>query len=168
MKKLLATVAAIGFATAAQAQSEYATITKVKPNYENISINVPVTQCYDVEIPIYGRRQGHASTGDTIVGAIIGGALGNQVGNGRGKDAATVLGAIIGADVANKRNHSQQVITGYRNERQCEQVNHYETQSRIKNYRITFEWNGTRGTSYTYNNYRVGDRIPVIVSIVAQ
>ena len=121
MKKLLATVAAIGFATAAQAQSEYATITKVKPNYENISINVPVTQCYDVEIPIYGQRQGHASTGDTIVGAIIGGALGNQVGNGRGKDAATVLGAIIGADVANKNNS-----TPGSTRRECQVETRYE------------------------------------------
>ena len=37
----------------------------------------------------------------------------------------------------------------------------------IKNYTIRYEWNGVRGKSFTYNNYRVGDRIPVSVSINA-
>ena len=62
------------------------------------------TDCRVNQVPIYGSvKNGQASTGDTIVGAIIGGAVGNQFGGGKGNDAATVLGAIIGADVANKK-----------------------------------------------------------------
>ena len=170
MNKLLATVAIIGslsFAASANAQ-EYATITNVTPNYQTIS--TPTTQqvCNIIEVPVYGRSGGHASTGDTIVGAIIGGAIGNQVGNGSGRDAATILGAIIGADVANKKpRHSNQII-GYRQEQQCNNVTSYSTQQELTNYSIRYEWNGIVGKTVTYNNYRVGDRLPIRVSIQAK
>ena len=166
MKILLATVAVLGFATAAQAQTEYAQIIQVQPNYHTVYQNIPTTSCQNVEVPIYGRTQGQASTGDTLFGALIGGALGNQVGGGKGKDAATVLGAIIGADVANKRSGSQQVI-GYRQEQRCNNVTSYSTQQQIQNYTIRYEWNGIRSRSVTYNQYSVGDQIPVSVSINA-
>ena len=51
-------------------------------------------------------QHGGASTSDVFVGAVIGGILGNQVGGGSGKDAATILGAILGADHVNKNNQS--------------------------------------------------------------
>ncbi len=37
-----------------------------------------------------------SSTGGAILGAVAGGFLGNQVGSGRGRDAATVGGAALG------------------------------------------------------------------------
>ena len=168
MNRLLATVAVIGtmgFAASANAQ-EYATITNVTPNYQTIS--TPTTQqvCNVVEVPVYGRSGGQASTGDTLFGALIGGAIGNQVGGGKGKDAATVLGAIIGADVANTRSGSNQII-GYRQEQRCNNVTSYSTQEQIKNYTIRYEWNGIRSRTVTYNQYSVGDRIPITVSINA-
>ena len=166
MKTLLATVAVVCFATSAYAQTEYATITQVQPNYQNVSVPQYRTDCKIVEVPIYGGRS-QASTGDTIVGAIIGGAIGNQVGGGSGKDAATVLGAIIGADVANKKGGQQQIV-GYRQEQVCNNVTFYETQEQLKNYTIRYEWNGLVGKTVTYNNYRVGDRIPVEVTVRAK
>ena len=168
MKKLLATVAMVCFASTASIASadEYATIIKVQPNYQNISVPNHRTDCKIVEVPIYGGRA-QTSTGDTIVGAVIGGAIGSQFGGGSGKDAMTVLGAIVGADVANKKGGQNQII-GYRQEQVCQNVTFYETQEQIKNYTITYEWNGMQGRTVTYNNYRVGDRIPVSVSIQAK
>ena len=165
MKKLLVSVAMICFASTALADN-FATITTINPNYENVSVPSYRTDCRIVEVPVYGGKS-PASTGDTIVGAVIGGAIGNQFGNGNGKDAMTVLGAIIGADVANK-NGGQQQITGYRQEQTCQNVKFYETQEQLKNYTITYEWNGIRGRTVTYNNYRVGDRIPITVNIQAK
>lgn len=165
MKSLLLATALTLIATAAVAQ-EYATITKVKPNYENVSVPNHRTECRTVEVPIYGGRS-QASTGDTILGAVIGGAIGNQVGGGSGKDAATVLGAIIGADVANKKGGKDQIV-GYRQEQSCQNITFYETQEQLKNYTITYEWNGIRGRTVTYNSYRVGDRLPINVSIQAK
>ena len=38
---------------------------------------------------------------DTLVGATIGVAIGNQIGRGNGKDVARVAGGLIGAGIAN-------------------------------------------------------------------
>lgn len=94
---------------------------KVEDHYRTVVREIPSTEriCETVEVPIYGNVRGQASTGDTVLGAIIGGAIGNQIGGGSGKDAATVLGAIVGADIANKRGGRAQVITGYRQQQQC-------------------------------------------------
>ena len=167
MKKLLATVAVACLASVASTASaqDYATITRVEPTYQNVSVPRHRTDCVMNEVPIYGNS-GQASTGDTIVGAVIGGALGNQVGGGKGKDAMTVLGAIIGADVVNKRAKNRQII-GYREQQTCHNVTFHETYEELKNYRITYEYNGTYGQSYTHNKYRVGDRLRVTVTIQA-
>ena len=169
MKTLLTASVLALVATSAAAQTKYATITNVQPNYQTVYMNVPQQQCQNIQVPVYGTvKNGQASTGDTILGAVIGGAIGNQFGNGSGRDAATVLGAIIGADVANKKpRHSQQII-GYREEQTCNNVTYYETQQELKNYTIRYEWRGMQGKTVTYNNYRVGDRIPVEVTIRAK
>ncbi|MFD2166445.1 glycine zipper 2TM domain-containing protein [Thalassotalea euphylliae] len=42
-------------------------------------------------------------------GALIGGVLGNQIGDGSGRDIATVLGSIIGAAVVDKKGRKSEV-----------------------------------------------------------
>jgi uncharacterized protein YcfJ len=168
MKKLslLITFFIVGAWTGAAYAAELATITKIETNWENVQVPQSRQQCVIKDVPIYGTTQGRASTGDTVLGAVIGGALGNQVGGGSGKDAMTVLGAIVGADIANKRANQRQII-GYESQRQCSDVLFYEDQQRVRNYTIWYNWNGVQGRSYTFNQYSVGDRIPVSISINA-
>ena len=169
MKHLLLT-ASLLVATATPALADrqaMATITSVEPNYRTVYMNVPRQQCRNVEVPIYGtiQREGNAAEG-ALAGMIIGGILGKGV---TGKDDGAAAGAVIGGIIAaDKGNQSQRVITGYKIERQCRQENRYTTSTQIKNYRITYQWDGISARSYTYNKYNVGDRIPVSVSIVAQ
>jgi|TARA_R110000868_G_scaffold44849_2_gene149352 uncharacterized protein YcfJ len=167
MKTLLASAAIFFVANTATAQTQYATVTKVVPQYETVWMNTPRTQCQDIEVPIYGTMKGNgASAGDVLGGMIIGGLLGKGVtGKDNGAAAGAVLGGMIAAD---QKDRSRQIITGYRIERQCNEVMVREQQNTIKNYRITYSWNGVVGKSYTYNNYREGDQISVMVSIVAQ
>ena len=167
MKKLLATVGLLALATPALAQTQYARVTNVETNYEIVYTTTPRQQCQNVEVPIYGTvtRQGNAGEG-ALTGMIIGGLLGKgATGDNDGAAAGAVIGGIIGADRATR---TEQVITGYRTERQCSEVMVREQQREIKNYTITYVWNGVEGRSYTYNRYRVGDSIPVTVSINAQ
>jgi uncharacterized protein YcfJ len=168
MKKLslLITFFIVGAWTGAAYAAELATITKIETNWERVQVPQSRQQCVIKDVPIYGTTQGRASTGDTVLGAVIGGALGNQVGGGSGKDAMTVLGAIVGADIANKRANQRQII-GYESQRQCSDVLFYEDQERVKNYTIWYDWNGVQGRSYTFNQYSVGDRIPISISINA-
>ena len=168
MKKLLATAVLIATAFPALAETRYARITSVQPNYETVYMNVPRRQCQNVEVPIYGtvRNGGNAGEG-ALLGMIIGGVIGDAVSGGDGNATAggAVIGGIIGADRA--QNGTQQVITGYRTERQCSEVMVREEQREIRNYTITYEWNGIQNRSYTYNRYQVGDQLPVTVSIIA-
>jgi uncharacterized protein YcfJ len=119
---------------------------KIEDHFQYITQDVPKTEkiCTTVEVPVYG--QAPASTGDTIVGAIIGGAIGNQFGNGSGKDAMTILGAIAGADVANK--NGGQRIVGYTQETQCSnQTVYVTTEKRVYSHStITFTENGRKHT----------------------
>ena len=168
MKKLLITTAVL-FATATSAfATEYARITKIEPRYTTGYNNVPTTQCNDVEVPIYGNVQGGGNAVEGAVGgAIIGGILGQALGGDKNsRNAGAIFGAIVGGDKA--ANGTRQVVTGYTTERQCSEVMVQQQVQTIKNYRITYQWQGMTGTSYTYNNYNIGDRIPVTVSIVAQ
>jgi outer membrane lipoprotein SlyB len=48
-----------------------------------------------------GRGDNHVG-GGTVIGAIVGGALGNQVGKGDGRKAATVVGAVAGGAVGHQ------------------------------------------------------------------
>lgn len=167
MRKLIATTAMVLAASTASADTQYATIKDVQTNYQTSYQNVPQQRCNDVEVPIYGTVQGQgASGGDVLAGMIIGGLLGKgATGQDNGAAAGAVIGGVIAAD---RGNNNRQVITGYRIERQCSEVMVREQVQTIKNYRIVYEWRGIRGSSYTYNRYRVGDRIPVTVRINAE
>ena len=120
------------FATSASAET-------VQDHYKTIIEQNP----YRVEVCKDVRIQGQASTGDTIFGAIIGGAIGNQFGGGKGKDAATILGAIVGADVANKNSNKPGSV-----QRQCQIETRYEERQReiYSHSTVTFS---TEGKKYT-------------------
>jgi len=157
MKTLFfSTIVAVVAASAVNAEVVRARITYVEPRYETVYQNNPTTQCYDVEVPVYGNTGGGANGGDVLSGMIIGGLLGKGA---TGNDRGAAVGAILGGVIAGDNNNGRQVITGYRIERQCKQVNSRSQTQQLKNYFIRFEWNGLSGTAYTYNNYRVGDGI---------
>ena len=164
MKNLLATVAMVTLATPALAET-FATITSIQPNYQEVTSNQPIRICNDVEVPIYGRTGGGASGADVLGGMIIGGLLGKGV---TGKDNGAAAGAVLGGIIAADNNQGQRGIVGYKREKQCYNENRYTTERQIKNYTIRYEWRGVVGKSYTYNDYNVGDRLPINVSISAK
>ena len=127
--------------------------------------NVPQESCTIVDVPIYGG--GQATAGDAIAGALIGGILGNQVGGGKGKDAATIFGAIIGAKAAEenaKKNGTQ--IVGYKQVQQCEVTYIRITESVVVGYETTVElYEGMIHTFVTHRSYRVGQSVPVRMTL---
>ena len=127
MKSILIS-AALVVATPAMAETTRATIEDV---FATVVESTPYTRqvCQNVEVPIYGtvtRQGGGASGGDILGGMILGGLLGKGVsGKDNGAAAGAVLGGIIAADKANKP-RTETVITGYKNERQCQNVTEYK------------------------------------------
>ena len=69
------------------------------------SYNNASTNCYDCgvvqRIENYSGEQRRTSGVGAVAGALIGGALGNQVGGGDGKKVATVAGAVAGGFAGN-------------------------------------------------------------------
>lgn len=154
----------------------YARVVDVDPIVHRVRISTPQRECWTetrYEEVTYTERTGprRGSAGQMILGGIIGAAIGNQIGSGDGRRAATVAGAVIGSaighDVADRR-------SGARNERVVTESRPYETErcevrydeqfeERIEGYRVTYVYNGIQQT--TQLPYDPGDRIRVRVDV---
>ena len=66
--------------------TDYATVTSVEKVYKQYMTEEPYQECYIKETL---QNQGDGSATNEIVGAILGGAIGNQLGDGDGKDVMT-------------------------------------------------------------------------------
>lgn len=131
MKKTLLTLAIVAISTPAFA--DQVVKTQIRDHYATVYESVPVSRryCETVEVPVYGtrQRQGNAAEG-AFIGMIIGGITGKAVtGKDDGAAAGAIMGGIIGADKGSKPKN-ETVITGYRNERQCNDVTEYVNQSK--------------------------------------
>lgn len=112
--------------------------------------------------------RGDDTTNGTLLGALIGGALGNQVGNGDGRTAATIAGAVIGGKVGHDidaRNGS----SGYEYRdnsgvtRRCRTVS---DGGRFGGYDVTYRY--ANQTYHALMNYRPGRTIRVMVDVRPQ
>ena len=59
-------------------------------------VGPPEQRCWVERQQVSGDGRGDPNVGGAVLGAIIGGVLGHQVGGGRGKDVATAGGAVAG------------------------------------------------------------------------
>lgn len=153
----------------AQAQSsrgtiDEATVLSADPVYRTVRINEPVEQCWDepVRVP---SQSGPVSHTPKILGAIVGAAVGNEFGKGRGRDLATVAGAVLGGSIGrdvqaqHSRNSSRVVY-----EQRCETVDRYHTEERLEGYDVTYRYNGQVYSTFT--SHDPGSTIRVSVSVV--
>lgn len=166
MKKAIfaaAMIAALPFATVAQS-NEYATITSVKPVYIDRYVTEYAKECYEVEVPVYGRVQGGGASGaDVLTGMIIGGLLGKGV---TGKDDGAAAGAVLGGIIsAENKNSGKQVITGYRYEERCENVKKSVNRPVVSYYRIKYNYNGNVYSQDTDRKYEIGQKVRIQLSL---
>jgi uncharacterized protein YcfJ len=107
MKKLIA-IFIVALSMSAMAQNPYPVQNAIVfDHYKNIIQQEP----YDVEVckrVRQGTGVGDGSATNEIIGAIFGGAIGNQFGEGDGKDAMTLAGILLGASLA----HDEELAQG--------------------------------------------------------
>lgn len=135
---ILATGLATGNALAGEAVTYYeAPVLSATPIFETVRVPTSREVCWDEEVR-YERRGSPAST---LIGGLIGGAVGRQFGGGSGKDAMTAVGAIVGASVANQRNrrHGNDYT---RVETRCRVAEEYFQEERITGYHVRYEYDG--------------------------
>src|ERR1043165_7489895 len=79
---------------------DYAKVVDVQPLTSRVRISTPQRECWDETRHDQGGYDagphGPQVAGHTLLGAVIGAAIGNQIGHGQGRKAATAGGAVIG------------------------------------------------------------------------
>jgi uncharacterized protein YcfJ len=130
MIKIYAGAAAILFSISVHAQvynQDVAVVVSKQPRYNTVYQQV----C--TQVPVERRNSG----GGGAVGAILGAAIGNQIGGGHGREIATAAGAVIGGQMG-----SQNDSTNIEMQTRCSQQ---PTQIMVGEI-ITFEYRGRRFT----------------------
>lgn len=144
------------------AQYDYARVVDVQPRYETHRVPVDREICWEEEQ--YERVGGGRSAGSTIVGALIGGVVGNQFGSGDGRKAATAAGALLGGAIGHEQNRRRHPAR-YRPvvQERCEIQRDYREESVISGYEVAYRYRGE--TYHTTTREHPGDRIRVRVSV---
>jgi uncharacterized protein YcfJ len=150
---------------------DYAKVVDVQPLTRQVRVSSPQRECWDetrYDERDYGPPRARNSAGPTLLGAVIGAAIGNQIGHGDGRRAATAAGAIIGAGVGNsqagRRNgYDQPPPPRAYTVQRCETHYRNDVEERIDGYRVTYVYHGRRGV--TELPYKPGDRIRVRVDV---
>lgn len=80
-------------------------------------IRTHVAQQHCWEVPVHHAHHSDAELGGVLAGAVIGGLIGREFGNGRGRELATVGGALVGAELGRQavtthrdRHHSDETV----------------------------------------------------------
>ncbi len=141
--------------------SSYAKVVHSEPIRRSIEVSRPREECW--QEPVHHRAERDYTTGRTILGGVIGAAIGHQIGSGRGNDAATVVGGLAGAAVgANSAKRARQ-DSYVSHETRCRTVYETYTEERIEGYHVTYRYDGQTYT--TQMPHAPGKRIPVYVSV---
>ncbi len=121
-----------------------AQVVAVKPVTETVV--TPRERCTDVQLSERAPVQDEKRVAGTVIGALAGAALGNQVGGGSGKKLATVAGAAAGGYAGNQvQKNMQQKDVVTRTERRCEMVD--ERSERTIAYDVTYRLDGQQATA---------------------
>jgi uncharacterized protein YcfJ len=155
-------IAAAAVAVHAETYIDNARVSRVDPQYETVVVprQECTTQVINDTVPVGGQR----NYGGAVLGGVAGALLGNQVGHGHGKEAATAVGAVVGAFTGdNLANGNAQVATQQvpREVQSCHTVN--EQQTRIAGYRVNYEYRGQHYTTLTHQD--PGQYLQVRVSV---
>ena len=134
----------------------YAEVLRVTPVVE--TENIPREVCDQVQVTEKAPVKDQNQITGTVAGALIGGVLGSQVGDGRAKKVATVAGAVAGGYTGKKvQENMQDSKTVTHVENRCETV--YDTREINRGYDVAYKLGDREGTVHMDRD--PGDRIPV-------
>ena len=112
---LIGTVFGIGIATTVAGVAGYSLL-----NNDDDGIVTAQQTCYDVEVELANEPRDEKKIAGTAVGALVGGAVGKDIGD---RDLTTVAGAAVGAIAGNKAQEAfQDNRTTTTTERRCDPV----------------------------------------------
>lgn len=164
MKRLAIIALATAAFGAAHADTfvDSARVRSVEPQYESVA--VPRNECNTQWVNEVRRTDGGRNYGGAVVGGVAGALVGNQVGRGHGREAATAVGAVVGAlagDRIANGDRPDQYQEVPREVTTCRTVN--DIQPRLTGYRVGYEYRGQQFSTFMPGN--PGPQLQVRVSI---
>jgi uncharacterized protein YcfJ len=142
---------------------DFAKVVDVQPLYETVSYEEPYQQCHYEQRVV--RHGGHDSKTGVILGSIIGGAIGHELGHNKSnKKVGAVAGALLGGSIAKDLQHNKR--HGYhttKNERICTTSHEVRYKQELNGYNVTYKYRGK--TYYTTMDQHPGNRIRVAVNV---
>ena len=144
--------------------TDYATVTSVEKVYKQYRTEEPYQECYIQETL---QKAGDGSATNEIFGAILGGAIGNKIGENSsdsGKDVLTLAGIVLGASMANdaeKVNSTGQVMVS---QEVCETKVKTSFVKKLSHYLVHINYEG-RDLSFTSKKRPYDDIIKVKVTV---
>jgi len=141
--------------------TDYVTVTSVEKVYKQYRVEEPYQECYIKETL---QNAGDGSATNEIMGAILGGAIGNQMGKGEGKEVMTLAGIVLGASMANdaeKANSTGQVVVS---QEVCETKVKTNLVKKLSHYLVNIDYDG-RDLSFTSKKRPYDDVIKVKVTV---
>ncbi len=135
---------------------KHADVLEVQPLKE--SIRTPREVCEDVAVSHRAPVKDQHQIAGTVIGALAGGLLGNQIGAGSGRKIATVAGAAAGGYAGNKVQKNMQASDVYTTtETRCKTVT--DTSEKVVGYDVEYRLGEQIGR--VRMDYEPGPRIPV-------
>jgi len=136
---------------------DYGRVVSARPIYRQVAIEVPRESCR-IQTVAREHRNGD-SFGGTVVGGLIGAAIGHELGNGRG--SATAVGGLIGASIGNDAGSKRTVR--YRDQEVCRTQYRTEYEQRIIGYDVRYSYQGR--IYQTRTDRHPGDRVAISVAV---
>jgi uncharacterized protein YcfJ len=142
-----------------------ARVTRVTPRYEQVQM--PQEECrMEVEQVQAAPQPQQRNLAGVLIGGVAGGILGNQVGGGNGRAAATAIGAVggalVGDSMANNANAGVPPGPIERQVRRCHTVN--RSVERAAGYDVSYQYNGRNYSTVMQNDPGASLRVNVSVT----
>ena len=152
--------------------SHYARVVNVEPIVHRVRVSTPQQECWSEDRPVYSNGSGTVAR-STLLGGLIGAAVGHGLGDHHGRDPVAVIGGSligaaignsIGVDRAERRGEYREV--GYQPVERCTVTYHESWEERVDGYRVTYVYHGREHT--TRMPYDPGQHIRVNVDVTPE
>lgn len=139
-------------------------VVDVRPMIEIVEVSTPREVCRDERVEHYVDDGPRGPKTSTIVGTVVGAAIGNNIVEGKDRESARIAGALLGGAIGRNighRNAHKRKVVSYERRCEIEHVSHEE--ERISGYRVSYRYDGR--TFVTRTRTDPGDTLRLRVSV---
>ena len=133
------------FSALADTSYHDAQVLESTPVYRVVENSVPTQQCWEEEVVRSSSRHRYRSHTPGLLGAVIGGAIGNSLGHhSTSRNLGTIVGAMLGSSIARDITESNyEGPVRLETVERCKTVYNYEQEEKLVGYDVLYRYNGS-------------------------